>query len=55
MTDPSPKILEDLDRFRRLHAETTDPLAVRLLQEIIGELEARLSPAHQEAGKSEDG
>ena len=48
MTFPSPKILEDLDRFRRLHAETTDPLAARLLQDIIAELEAGLSPVQQE-------
>ena len=34
--------LEELDRFKRLQAETTDPLAARLLQEIITELEAAL-------------
>jgi hypothetical protein len=55
MTDPSPKILEDLDRFRRLRAETTDPLAARLLQDIIDELEASLPRVPQDTGKSEDG
>jgi len=57
MTAPSPKMLEELQRYRRLHAEATDPLAVRLLQDIIAELEASLSRAQQEdAGKkSEDG
>ncbi|SFQ28883.1 hypothetical protein SAMN05216330_12353 [Bradyrhizobium sp. Ghvi] len=56
MTTPSPKILEDLERFRRLYAETTDPLAARLLQEIIAELEASPSPAQQDAAKKpEDG
>ncbi|MBP1294175.1 hypothetical protein ACVL91_003509 [Bradyrhizobium elkanii] len=55
MTAPSPNISgEDLDRFRRLHAEATDPFAARLLQEIIAELDASLSAAQQEAGKSED-
>ncbi|WP_407187677.1 hypothetical protein [Bradyrhizobium centrosematis] len=57
MTAPSTKTLEDLERYRRLHAEATDPLAVRLLQDIIVELEASLSAGEQEdAGKkSEDG
>ncbi|WP_298884968.1 hypothetical protein [uncultured Bradyrhizobium sp.] len=56
MAVPSPKILEDLDRFRRLHAETTDPLAARLLQDIIAELEANLSIAKQdEGGKAKKG
>lgn len=55
MTDPLPKILEDLDRFRRLHAETTDPLAARLLQDIIVELEASLSPTQQDADKKSEG
>jgi len=57
MTAPSPKMLEELQRYRRLHAEAADPLAVRLLQDIIAELEASLSAGQQEdAGKkSEDG
>ena len=55
MTAPSPKILEELQRYRRLHAETTAPLAVRLLQDIIAELEASLSPAREEADKKPEG
>lgn len=50
MVDRSPKHAEELDRFRRLHAETTDPLAARLLQDIIAELEADLDPTRQETG-----
>lgn len=55
MTAPSPKMLEELQRYRRLHAEATDPLAVRLLQEIITELEASLSLAPQEEDKKPEG
>ena len=50
MVDRRPRTREELDRFRRLHAETTDPLAVRLLQDIIAELEADLDPTRQETG-----
>ncbi|MCK1295361.1 hypothetical protein ABIB75_005405 [Bradyrhizobium sp. GM2.2] len=50
MVDRSPKHAEELDRFRKLHAETTDPLAARLLQDIISELEADLNPQRQETG-----
>jgi hypothetical protein len=46
MAAESPKILEELRRYRRLHAE-----AVRLLQDIIVELEAGLSSLQHEAGK----
>ncbi|WFU75611.1 MULTISPECIES: hypothetical protein [unclassified Bradyrhizobium] len=54
MATQSPKILEELQRYRRLHAEATDPLAVRLLQDIIAELEASLSTEQQETGKKAD-
>jgi hypothetical protein len=50
MVDRSPKHVEELHRFRRLHAETTDPLAARLLQDIITELEAAMNPPRQENG-----
>ncbi|MBR0954294.1 hypothetical protein [Bradyrhizobium canariense] len=50
MVDRSPKHVEELDRFRRLHAETTDPLTARLLQDIITEFEAALDPPGQETG-----
>jgi hypothetical protein len=52
MVDRSPKHVEELDRFRRLHAETTDPLAARLRQDIITELEADLNPPRQETGSN---
>ena len=56
MVDRLPKHVEELDRFRRLHAETTDPLAARLLQDIIAELEADLNRPRQESGsKTERG
>lgn len=56
MTAPSPNILEELQRYRRLHAEATDPLAVRLLQDIIAELEASLPTEKQDTvKKAEDG
>lgn len=55
MTAPSPKILEELQRYRRLHAESTDPLAVRLLQDIIDELEANLPTEQQDTVKKADG
>ncbi|WP_199752001.1 hypothetical protein [Bradyrhizobium sp. RP6] len=54
MAAQSPKILEELQRYRRLHAEATDPLAVRLLQDIIAELEASLPTEEQDAGKKAD-
>ncbi|UWU94268.1 hypothetical protein [Bradyrhizobium sp. CB1015] len=48
MAAQAPKLLEELQRYRRLHAEATDPLAVRLLQDTIAELEA--SPPTETAG-----
>lgn len=50
MVDGLPKDALELDRFRRLRAETTDPLAARLLQDIIAELEARLVTPHEKTG-----
>lgn len=55
MVHQSPKEIEELDRFRRLHAETTDPLAARLLQEIIAELEAGLVRPRREGGSEPEG
>ena len=38
------KAQEELARLREMHAQTTDPLATRLLEDIIVELEAGLAP-----------
>ncbi|MGY4625403.1 hypothetical protein [Bradyrhizobium sp. USDA 4486] len=54
MAAQSPKILEELQRYRRLHAEATDALAVRLLQDIIAELEASLPTEQQDIGTKAD-
>ncbi|WP_461623374.1 hypothetical protein [Bradyrhizobium sp. 25ACV] len=50
MVRQSPKEIEELDRFRRLYAETTDPLAARLLEDIIAELETGLVRPEPESG-----
>ena len=33
-----------LERLRAMHQETTDPLAARLLGEVLSEMEAALAP-----------
>ncbi|WP_164939853.1 hypothetical protein [Bradyrhizobium zhanjiangense] len=56
MAAQSPELLEDLQRYRRLHAEATDALAVRLLQDIIAKLEASLPTEQHDTGmKAHDG
>ncbi|MDA9399016.1 hypothetical protein XH79_09625 [Bradyrhizobium sp. CCBAU 45389] len=52
---PIAKDARRTQRYRRLHAEATDPLAVRLLQDIIAELEASLPTEEQDTGKKADG
>ena len=41
--DAPRKAQEELARLREMHAQTTDPLATRLLEDIIVELEAGLA------------
>jgi hypothetical protein len=43
--DKQRNTIEELDRLREMEARTTDPLASRLLQDIIMELEAGLPPS----------
>lgn len=44
------KAIEELTRLKEMKAQTTDPLAEHLLQDIITELEAGLAPAPHPPG-----
>jgi hypothetical protein len=44
-----PRVSEQLARYRKMHDETTDPLALRLLGDIILDLEAELRSDEQAA------
>ena len=51
MTDRERKVQRDqLERYRALAEETTDPLAAGLLHDIVLELEAELKAGHRATG-----
>ena len=43
------ELRNDLMRFRAMEAETTDPIAIRFLHDIVVDLEAELDQRHRTA------